>query len=217
MTLLDLLSAAVLAFVMVRLVGGVRHSRGAVGRSIVRQVVRRIRWRHALPVLPLLTATIALGWTLMSVPVLGWGWWSAIGGDGNPVFGSTARSTGTILEWAVPLIFIVLLVPALPLFALAEERMFRRGAERWSAPRRVGKVVQFGLVHTLIGIPIGAALALSLGGGWFMKVYLDEWRRSGSDSEATLESAAAHTTYNAFIVGIVLLGVFVTAIADLRG
>ena len=48
-------------------------------------------------------------------------------------------------------------LPALPLFAHAEERMFRAGAEHWTTRRRVFKTLQFGLIHALIGIPISAA------------------------------------------------------------
>ena len=110
-------------------------------------------------------------------------------------------------EWLIPLVFMCLLLPALPLFAFAEERIFREGAEGWSRPRRVFKVVQFGLVHALIGIPIGAALTLSIGGAWFMRVYLARFRATGSQREATLESTRAHTAYNSVIVMLVLVGI----------
>mgnify|MGYP006352911413 CR=1 FL=1 len=63
-----------------------------------------------------------------------------------------------------PVIGLALLLPALPLFAYAEERMFRAGAQRWARGRRTLKVLQFGMIHVIIGIPIGAALALSIGG-----------------------------------------------------
>ena len=69
-----------------------------------------------------------------------------------------------------------MLLPAIPLFALAEERTFRRGCEQWSWPRRVRRTVEFGLAHALIGIPIGVALALSCGGAYFMAVYLRAYR-----------------------------------------
>jgi hypothetical protein len=137
---------------------------------------------------------------------MSWGWWSALGGVGNPVFGSTTATEGTLLEWVVPLVFMALLVPALPLFAHAEERMFRAGAEHWSRRRRVLKTLQFGAVHAVIGIPIGVAIALSIGGAYFMRVYLREFRRSGSRAEATAESATAHTVYNGVIIGIVIIG-----------
>ena len=74
--------------------------------------------------------------------------------------------------------------------------MFRSGAEHWSASRRVLKTLQFGMVHALIGIPIGAALALSIGGAYFMFVYLRAFHRTGSSNDATLESTTAHTAYN---------------------
>ena len=86
------------------------------------------------PVPIVLTLVIVAASVLMMVPGLDWGWWSAIGGDGNPVFGSTESTAGTAWEWLIPLVFVALLMPALPLFAHAEERMFRTGAEHWSAP-----------------------------------------------------------------------------------
>jgi hypothetical protein len=141
------------------------------------------------------------------VPGLDWGWWSAIGGEGNPVFGSSTATAGSALEWIVPLAFMALLVPALPLFAHAEERMFRQGAEQWSKRRRAAKVLQFGMVHALIGIPVGAALALSVGGSYFMGVYLSAFRRTNDQRQATLESARAHTAYNGIIILVVIAAV----------
>src|SRR6266536_3423430 len=127
-----------------------------------------------------------------------------MGGQGNPVFGSNDSTSGTVWEWLIPAAFVLLLIPALPLFAYAEEQMFRRGAEGWSSRRRALKVVQFGLVHALIGIPIGTALALSVGGAYFMRTYLHSIHTDGSPAAATLESARAHTAYNGFIVAAVV-------------
>lgn len=207
------LTVAVLGFMATRLVTGVRVSRSVSGRALVREVVRRIRWRHVWPVPIVLGVVIAAATALMAVPGLDWGWWSAIGGEGNPVFGSTDSTVGTAWEWIVPLVFMCLLLPALPLFAHAEERLFRRGAERWSRGKRASKTVQFGLVHALVGIPIGAALALSLGGAYFLGVYLRAHRRSGSQSDATIESTTAHTVYNGVIISVVLVTLLVTAVA----
>jgi hypothetical protein len=203
------LSLAVLGFMAVRLVTGVRVSRSHSGRRIVRAVVHRIGWRHVWPVPIVLAIVVVVAGALMLVPGLDWGWWSALGGDGNPVFGSTDSTSGTVWEWAIPLAFIGLLVPALPLFAHAEERLFRTGAERWSTAKRASKVVQFGLVHALIGIPIGAAMALSVGGAYFMRVYLRRFAVTGSAADATLESATAHTVYNGIIIAIVIVALVV--------
>jgi hypothetical protein len=155
----------------------------------------------------LLSLVVAVATALVALPGLSWGWWAALGGDGNPVFASSDSTTGTVLEWLIPLTFMALLFPALPLFAFAEERAFRAGAEHWSFGRRVFKTVQFGLVHALIGIPIGAALALSIGGAYFMWVYVRRFRVAGKASEALIESATAHTAYNGLIV-IMLVGAY---------
>ena len=205
------LTVGVLALVGVRLVGGVRVSLTGEGRRVVARVVGGIRWRHVWPVPFVLTGVVVVASLLLRVPGLDWGWWSALGGIGNPVTGSTEQTVGTAWEWIVPLAFVVLLIPALPLFAYAEERIFRAGAQRWTRPGRAVKVVQFGLVHALIGVPIGVALALSVGGAYFMAVYLRAYRSTASVTEATYESTRAHTTYNAVIVTLVLVLALMTA------
>lgn len=206
------LTVGVLGFMGVRLISGVRVARTSEGRSVVSAVRRRVGWRHVWPVPLVLAGVIAVATPLLMVPGLDWGWWSAIGGQGNPVFGSSDATSGTVWEWLIPALFMLLLIPALPLFANAEERIFRSGAEHWSRPRRVLKVVQFGLVHALIGIPIGAALALSVGGAYFMWAYLRAFGSSGSSSEATLESTTAHTVYNGVIIAVFIIAVVVSAV-----
>ncbi len=206
-----LLSLAVLAFMGLRLVSGARFARSRSGRSLVGAVRSRIGWRHVWPVPFVLGAVIAAASLLLAVPGLSWGWWSALGGEGNPVFGSSDSTTGTVWEWLIPLVFMALLIPALPLFAHAEERMFRAGAESWSLGRRSWKTLQFGLVHAVIGIPIGAALALSIGGAYFMAVYLRAFGRTRSRTEATLTSAAAHTVYNGTIIAVFVVALAVEA------
>ncbi len=209
----NVVTFGVLGFMGFRLVTGLRTSRTFEGRSVVVDVVRGIRWRHIWPIPLVLTTVVILATALMAIPGLSWGWWTSLGGSGNPVFGSSDATIGTVWEWLIPLVFMALLIPALPLFANAEERIFRAGAEDWSTRRRVFKVVQFGLVHAIIGIPIGAALALSLGGAYFMGVYLRSYRATRSRREATLESTRAHTAYNALIVVFVLVLAAADAIA----
>lgn len=195
--MLDVLTGVILVLVAVR-VGGVTR-RVVSSREIRRrtlEIVRGIRPRHVLPVPLVLAAVLALASVLWLVPPLRWGWWTAIGGVGNPVTGSTERTQGTTLEWLIPLVFVVLLIPALPLFAEAEERRFRLGAESWSMRKRIWRGIVFGSVHALVGIPIAVALALSVGGWWFTYRYV----RGG-----LLESTRAHTAYNGTIVVIVLV------------
>jgi hypothetical protein len=167
-------------------------------------IVRGLRVRHFIPPVPVLCLVVLAVIVLLQVPLLDFGWWSALGGVGNPVTGNSERTAGTALEWIVPLCFIVPLVPALPLFAEAEERMFRLGSETRSQWQRFIKGIQFGLMHALIGIPIGAALALSIGGWYFTWWYLWAFRRTRSSVAATFESTRAHLAYNLTVVVIVL-------------
>jgi hypothetical protein len=208
----DVATVGVLAFVGFRLVTGLRRSITGEGRAVVRRIVTGIRWRHIWPIPFVLAGVVVVAYPLVQVPGLDWGWWSALGGQGNPVFGASDSTAGTVWEWLVPAVFVLLLIPALPLFAYAEEQMFRRGAQQWTTRRRAVKVVQFGLVHVLIGIPIGTALALSVGGAYFMATYLRAFRSHPSEAEATLESTRAHTAYNGSIITLVLVAVIATAL-----
>jgi hypothetical protein len=195
----DALTVAVLAFVGFRIFGGARLLGRREVRDHVREILRGLRLRHFLLAWPVLLAVLVTASLLLLVPGLAWGWWTAIGGVGSPVVGISSNNQGSPLEWIVPVVFIVMLVPALPLFAESEERMFRQGAENWSNWRRARRAVEFGLTHALIGIPIGVALALSIGGGYFTWAYL----RGG-----LAESTRAHLAYNltiVIIVGLVLL------------
>jgi hypothetical protein len=207
------LTVGVLGFVGLRLVQAAGYRFSPAGRAATRPIVAGIGWRHIWPAPLVLGAVIIVASVLLLVPPLRWGWWTAIGGGGNPVTGTTDQTSGTPLEWIIPIVFLGLLLPAIPLFALAEERAFRQGAERWSAFRRAWKCVLFGLAHALIGIPIGVALALSCGGAYFMVVYLRRFRRTGSEEEAVLDSARAHAVYNTIIVGLVLITVIALAFA----
>ena len=209
----NVLSFVVLTAVGLRLVQAVKLSRSADGRSLSRVIWLRLRWRHIWPVPFVLAGVLIVAIPLLMVPPLRWGWWSAIGGDGNPILGSSNATTNTVWAWLIPLIFMILVLAALPLFANAEERMFRFGAERWDTRRRVIKVLQFGLIHAVIGIPIGVAMALSVGGAYFMAVYLRSYALTDSPAEATLESTRAHTAYNALIIVVVAVVVAVDAVA----
>lgn len=208
----SVLTVVVLAFIATRLWRGFRTATRGAGRARARRIVRGVRGRHIWPVPFVLTAIVTAGLVLIQIPGLDFGWWTAIGGVGNPVTGATEESVGTIWEWLIPAVFLALLVPALPLFAESEERMFRLGAETWSWRRRLAKTVQFGLVHALIGIPIGFALALSLGGAYFMYRYLRQWRDTGDRGEALLESTRAHTAYNGVIIGLVIVSLALSAV-----
>jgi hypothetical protein len=214
---LDLLTIAVLAFFGSRMFVSFRRSLTREGQAATWPIVKGLRPRHFLVVPFVLAAVVGAAIGLTSIPPLDFGWWTAIGGQGNPAFGVTDRTVGTPLETIVPIVFVILLIPALPLLVLREEQVFRRGAEDWSWPRRIAMVLLFGLVHALVGIPIGVAIALSIGGAYFMAAYLRAYRRTGSRGEALLESTRAHLAYNATIVILVVVVLVADAVLRLVG
>lgn len=203
MELLDLLTLAVLAYIGVRLVDAARHS--IVARGHVLHLVRGLRARHFVVAVPVLFVVLVLALLLFEVPGLSFGWWTFIGGQGNPVFGSARPGSLGPLEVAVPIVFGFLLLLGMPLLVEAEEWMFRRGAEHRSGPANLRRAVLFGAVHAVIGVPLAAALALSAGGVYLTWAYLRMWRRTGSAEAALAESTRAHLAYNLLIVGLVVL------------
>ena len=193
-----------LAFVGFRLVDAARltfSSRGHVWR-----LVAGLRPRHFLRAVPVLFAVLAVATPLLAIPGLDFGWWTAIGGEGNPAVGVGRESaTPGVLETIVPVVFVTLLIIGLPLLVEGEEWAFRRGAESRSRAANARRSVLFGLVHALIGIPIGVAMALSVGGFYFTWAYLSAWRATRSEEAALAESTRSHLAYNLVIAAIVIV------------
>lgn len=206
MTILDLLTVAVLAVVGLRLFEAARSSVEAHGKTLA--VVRGLRWRHFVLAVPVVLLIVPTAWVLIQLPVLSFGWWTMIGGQGNPVVGVTDKDYG-IVSVVIPLFFIGLLIVGLPLLVAREEWVFRRGAERRGSVDNVGRSVLFGLAHAVVGIPIGAALALSIGGLYLTWCYLEGWRETRSQSGALLASTRAHLAYNLTIITLVLISLLV--------
>lgn len=205
MSALDVITVLVLGFVGVRIAGGTRIALSGNGRRRVVTIVRGLRPRHFLFAVPALTCVILAVIAFLQFPPLDWGWWTALGGLGNPVTGGTERTSGTPLAWIVPLVFVVMLIPALPLFAEAEERAFRLGAEQRTQWGRVRRSVEFGLAHAIIGIPIGAALGLSVGGLYFTWSYLRMYGQTHDEQRAMAESTRSHLAYNIVVISIVVV------------
>jgi hypothetical protein len=201
-SILDLLTVAVLAVVGVRLFEAARTSIEAHGKTL--SVVRGLRWRHFVRAVLIVLLIVPTAWVLIQLPVLSFGWWSMIGGEGNPVVGVTERDYG-IVSVVIPLFFIGLLIVGLPLLVSREEWVFRRGAERRGTIDNIARSLLFGLAHAVVGIPIGAALALSIGGVYLTWCYLEGWRETRSQTMALLASTRAHLAYNLTIIAMVLV------------
>lgn len=199
---LDLLTVAVLAFVGFRLADAARQTFSARGH--VWQLVGGLRARHLLRAVPVLAGVLAVATPLLAVPGLDFGWWTAIGGEGNPAVGVGREGATGPLEAVIPVIFVTLLLIGLPLLVEGEEWVFRRGAQHRSRVANARRSVLFGLVHSVVGVPIGVALALSVGGFYFTWAYLRVWRATGSEEAALAESTRSHLAYNLVIAAIVI-------------
>ena len=136
MTILDLLTVAVLAVVGVRLFEAARTSVGSHRKTL--GVVQGLRWRHFVRAIPIVALIVSTAFVLIQLPVLSFGWWSAIGGEGNPVVGVSNRDFG-IASVVIPLFFIGLLIVGMPLLVAREEWVFRRGARTAHASAYAGR------------------------------------------------------------------------------
>ena len=203
MAVLDLLTLMIFTVVGVQLVQAARHSVNS-RRHVVR-IVRGLRPRHLLRAVPVQVLVLITLVALLQVPGLAFGWWTAIGGIGNPVFGASEHGLTGDAAVLLSALFGALLLVSLPLLVEREEWMFRRGAEHRGMFGNTIYALLFGLMHVLVGIPIGAGLALSVGGGYFTHVYLRAYRETRSQAAALMESTRAHLGYNLTIVGLVLV------------
>lgn len=134
-------------------------------------VVRAVRWWMVPLTVASLTAVVAVYSVLLAYgPTwLGWGWWSALGGQGNVNLGQTGNEGlfWSVTGWLIP----VGLALVVPLLARQEELMFRYGTETSTGLQALTRSLAFGLIHLIAGIPIAAALALTVPGLVFAGVY----------------------------------------------
>lgn len=173
-------------------------------------LVRGLRLRHLGLAVPTLAATMgAYALIETMLPWTSWGWWKLLGGTGSVLFGqseaTTSASAGPLLA-VLPFVLPILIAVVVPTLVRHEERDFRRGLQRASLGKRARVQVTFGLLHMLMGIPLAAALALSLTGTIYLLVYLRRYRRTGSQGIAMIEATRAHIGTNYLVVALVALG-----------
>ena len=102
------------------------------------------------------------------------------------------------------LAFLVLLAVNLPRYAHMEEEWFREGTISWEQGLLMSAL--FGLAHCLVGVPIGAGLAISVAGLWFTHQYF-----VGGVELSTIH----HATYNLILVSILFLFLTLKHIVEL--
>lgn len=173
-------------------------------------------WQSALPIDPTrehrvralrtvgFVAATAFG--LTRLPILEW---SAVDVATLGVTRVLGTGPGRITEFTLRLTVITLIFSSLAAWggignaAMREEKQYRAGAEEWTHWQRVRVTLAFGLAHAWnLIVPLGVALALALGGGYFMVVYLRAFRDTGSRVHALQQSAAVHEAYNHLLLRV---------------
>mgnify|MGYP001806305597 FL=1 len=157
------------------------------------RTLRGWKWIGAIPVtLVLMFITLSFGLVLMQIgrPIRDWSWLMLLQTPGERVEGQNLMTSGLRIPWfALP--FLILLGLNVPRLAKREERAFRQGTR--TLPEALGRSVHFGLIHCIVGVPIGIGLALTIPGLWFTYVYLKGGIRL---------STAWHVVYNYIILSM---------------
>ncbi len=180
---------------------------------MIPEVWKRFTVRGSLASIAVALLTVGIGYLLSFVPGLDRGWGSLVfgGGGGNvlfePIF-TLSRSESLVARLAVPLFFVAI-IATLPLWAMMEEVIFRKGRNDWRSIARSS--AWFGPLHCLCGIPPAFGLALIFTGVFLGSVYkrayerclaeapgglVTEEVRSDAEDEGVFASTVAHTLYN---------------------
>jgi hypothetical protein len=188
----------------------------AVRSPRTRVVWRGLRWRHARPALVAIPLVLLIGAMIAAlVPWTQWGWWTALGGEGNVAFGRAAgaeSATPSMVLRVAPFFLLAAMLCYLPAAARLEERWFRRGSERRTVRQQLAVAVGFGLAHLVMGIPIAFALALTAT-GWILRTeYLQAYQRRGSRHDALMASTHVHLAYNLILVSFAALSLGLTLV-----
>ena len=228
--LFEVYSALRLAVAAIIILLVLRAARAAWGnRHIAFTVWRRIRPRHVLGSLALLAVVLGVAVALMTLlPVTSYGLGSLIGLTGNAIFapveeaavrggaaqGPQADTVARAVNVAT-LGFLTLLLALFPWLAYVEERVFREGLERAGPVRRSVAALRFGLAHLVMLVPVAAALAISVAGLWYGRVYVAGYRRAAGDellpaaaarTAGVLDSTVWHTAFNSTLVVLLIAG-----------
>lgn len=177
-----------------------------------RLVLREINARRTAIALARATTVIVVGVLLIgSSDYLASGWLSLLDMQGSLAAGSARPKdpADTHFIYAVaPILLPVLLLLAMPRLVLTEERMFRSGIDRRTRLSRALRPALFGLSHLIMGIPVGAAMALILPGLWFQRAYLRAVQQHPLRRGRALAGVAAeHLLYNYVLLALMFLGV----------
>lgn len=152
--------------------------------------------RVTLPMIGLnilvIAVTIATAFALLALfPALERSWLYLLPGTGGHA-GNLGLIPTQIKYFGIA--FLLLFAVSIPDLARSEELRYRRGTKGWR--QGLWRSLRFGLVHCVVGVPLYAGLALTVGGLWFTLQYF----RGGVEG-----STLHHATYNWILVSAALV------------
>lgn len=157
---------------------------------------KRIRWLLMVQCLLVIFGVVAVATILMFwLPTpMSWSWLNLLGSGG-----ANLNTVGATIPY-YGFVFCFLFFLALPELARTEEEMFREGTTSWSNAFKRSTI--FGLIHMLVGVPLGVAIAL-IGAGMFFSY---KYFRGGIEL-----STQTHFQYNIIAVtSLTIVAIFIT-------
>lgn len=156
-------------------------------RAVTVAIWRGLTWRHVTGAGLLLVVVATIASFLLALAPLRIGLGTLVGFLGNVVFAPlqevALRSAGPAAggpDWrlaGLATVFLAFLGALLPWLAFVEEEVFRAGLETADLPRQLWVALKFGLLHMVMLIPVGAALAIAVAGFAYGRIYRRAWRR----------------------------------------
>lgn len=187
-----------------------------------RIVVRSLRWRDAATAAGILLLVLPMAAGLVFyVPGMDIGWMKLLTGhQGNALVPSAAVAGGD--DAGIGVLFLVAMVltallASLPLLVLREERSFRRASEGEGKRKAIIRQMGFGLIHMLVGIPLGAALAIGMGGWCFRSAYLRGYSTKRSRQDAVIASTRIHLAYNTILLAPLTAVLWIIVVVEVLG
>lgn len=175
----DVLRLLITLWIVVVLVRSARNAWAR--RDLVVLVWRGITWRAMGQALALLVATLATASVLLRVGLLQHGLGDLVNFSGNAVFTPLEQAAGALgpapevgADWALialATVFLGTLLALLPWLAFIEEEVFRAGTETADLRGQIVSALRFGLVHLVMLVPLAAALAISVAGFGYGRIY----------------------------------------------
>jgi len=159
-------------------------------RKILKDYYFSISWKlmGEMAMLVFITITATLFLRSFNPKLMNFSWLNIFNVEGTNI-----NLTGMNIPY-FGIAFCILLLAILPVLAESEEKVFRVGTKNWIDGTI--RSVCFGLVHCLVGIPIGWGLAITIPGMYFTYKYFRGGLRLCSQ---------AHFQYNLIAVSILLL------------